>query len=153
MAEGYLADTNVISALAPRRRSPDIAPDLARWIDSNAGALYLSVVTIAELSAGASQARRRGAVAVAARLESWIAGLTSRFTARLLPLDVATALRSGQLLAEAIAAGRDPGLEDAMIAATAERHGLTVLTRNLADLRPMGVPCLDPFVELPAGPG
>ncbi len=153
MAEDYLADTNVISILAPRRRDPAIAPRLAGWVDAHAGRLFLSVVTLAELSAGAAQARQRGAVAVAARLESWIAQLATRFEARLLPLDAAIALRAGQLLAQPVAAGRDPGMEDAMIAATAERHGLIVLTRNLADIAPMGVPCLDPFADLPAEDG
>jgi predicted nucleic acid-binding protein len=151
LAEEYLADTDFISVLAPRRRDPAIEPRLARWVDAHAGRLFLSVVTLAELSFGAAQARRRGAVAVAARLESWIAQVHGRFAARLLPLDAAIALRAGQLLADAVAAGRDPGMEDAMIAATAERHGLVVLIRNLADIAPMGVACCDPFAELPAG--
>jgi hypothetical protein len=149
LADRFLADTNIISELAPRRRTPAATSQLAAWMQASAAQLFLSVVTLAELAAGAATARRRGASAVADRLDAWIAGLVARYSTRLLPLDVPIGLRSGQLLAQAIAAGRDPGLEDAMIAATAERHGLIVLTRNLADFAPMGVPCRDPFAALP----
>lgn len=145
----YLADTNVVSVLAPRRRPPETPPPLAAWIAAHAGTLYLSAVTVAELSVGAAEARRRGATAVAAALTTWIDQLTTRFAARLLPIDVPIALAAGPLLAQATAAGRSPGLEDALIAATAARHGLIVLTRNVADFAPMGVAHRDPFTQLP----
>jgi predicted nucleic acid-binding protein len=68
---------------------------------------------------------------------------------RVLPLTADGALRAGELMALAEAAGRDPVFEDAAIAATAERHGLVVLTRNVRDFLPLGVAHLDPFAALP----
>lgn len=145
----YLADTNVISAVAPRRGALREAPDLPAWLAAQGDRIWLSVVTVAELAYGAADLRRRRQTSRAQQLEAWIEALTARFEARLLPIDAATARRAGVLLAQAAGAGRSPGMEDAMIAATAERHGLVVLTRNSADFAPMGVAHANPFEALP----
>ncbi len=108
-------------------------------------------MTVAELAFGAADLRRRHASRRADHLEAWIEALTARHAARLLPIDAATARRAGTLLARAVAAGRDPDMEDAMIAATAERHGLVVLTRNSADFAALGVAMANPFEALPGG--
>ena len=69
----------------------------------------------------------------------------------ILAVDADAALRAGVLLAMARAAGVELDLEDAWIAASAELHGMTVLTFNDADFRPMGVAVQNPGVQLPPG--
>ena len=71
--------------------------------------------------------------------------------AHILPVDIEAALRAGALLAIARAAGAAPDIEDAWIAASAELHGMTVLTFNDADFRPMGVAVSNPGAALPPG--
>jgi predicted nucleic acid-binding protein len=68
---------------------------------------------------------------------------------RVIDLDPRVARRAGELLAVAESQGHQPSFEDAAIAATADCHGLTVLTRNLRHHRPMGVACMDPLAGLP----
>lgn len=147
----YLADTNVISHIAPRRNPAAEGVALSEWIERQGSHIWISVVTVAELAFGAADLRRRNASRRADQLDAWIEALTARHAARLLLIDAATARRAGTLLARAVAAGRDPGMEDAMIAATAERHGLVVLTRNVADFTALGVALANPFEALPGG--
>ena len=143
----YLADTTVISHSAPKAKPPEAA--MARWLRHNGGHIWISVVTLAELSYGATDLGRRGAHRRAEALQRWIRDVMALHGGRILPVDPATAIRAGELLARAVAQGRDPGMEDALIAATADLKGLTVLTRNLADFEPMGVRAADPFHRLP----
>lgn len=145
----YLADTNVISAVAPRRGAARDTPDIAGWLMAQGDHVWLSVITVAELSFGATDLRRRRQVQRSRQLEAWIEALTARFAERLLPVDAGTAQRAGVLLARAVGSGRSPGMEDALIAATAERHGLVVLTRNSADFAALGVAQANPFEALP----
>lgn len=145
----YLADTNVISAVAPRRGTPRDTPDIGVWLGAQGDRIWLSVITVAELTFGATDLRRRRQVQRSQQLEAWIEALVVRFAARLLPIDPGTAQRAGVLLARAVGSGRSPGMEDALIAATAERHGLIVLTRNTADFNALGVAQANPFDALP----
>jgi predicted nucleic acid-binding protein len=143
----YLADTNVISHSAPKAKPPKAG--MTEWLRRNGRHVWISVVTLAELAYGAADLGRRGAHRRAEALHRWIEDVVALHADRILPVDPATALRAGELLARAVGQGRDPGMEDALIAATADLRGLTVLTRNLTDFEPMGVRATDPFRRLP----
>ena len=143
----YLVDTNVLSAGAPTRAV--IPQDLLAWMDRNSATLFLSVITVAEVEDGIAKARRTGARRRADGLAAWLETVLHLYAARVLPIDVATARLIGILADRARGQGQAPGLADLAIAATAQQHGGTVLTRNLRHFDPLGVPVLDPFEALP----
>lgn len=132
----FLIDTMVLSELRRRQRDPGVVA----WIRAQRQEdCFLSVVSIGEIER--SIARRKTAdPAFAAQLADWLDQLLWLHGQRLLPVDLATARRLGQLSA-------DPGHHgtDLLIAATALEHGLTVVTRNLRHFRPTGVATLDPW--------
>jgi predicted nucleic acid-binding protein len=147
----YLVDTNVLSAGAPTKARP--ATDLITWMGRNSERLYLSVITVAEVEDGIAKARRAAAHRKAERIAEWLDTLLHLYSARILPLDVATARVLGRLSDQARGAGHAPGFADLAIAATALMHGYTVLTRNLRHFRALAVPSHDPFESLPAEGG
>jgi predicted nucleic acid-binding protein len=102
--------------------------------------MYLSVVTILEIEAGALVMSRRDS-AQGAVLRHWIDDqVLPAFEGRVLPIDTAVARRCARLHVP------DPRPErDALIAATALVHGLRVVTRNVQDFEPMGVELLNPW--------
>ncbi len=142
----YIVDTNVISQSAPNRAAH---PALGAWISENAARLFISAITAAEIQEGIAKARREGATRKAANLTAWFETLLHLYNDRILPLDLPTALTTGRLSDQARADGHDPDLPDLIIAATARTHNLTILTRNLRHFLPLGVPVLDPFMNLP----
>jgi predicted nucleic acid-binding protein len=141
----FLVDTNVISALAPSRR-PGLAK-LVEWLDRASPRLFLSVVSAAEVRSGIAKAEREGATTKAFRLREWWESIEYLYAEKLLPFDLGCAHAAGQILDDARA--HQPGFEDIAIAATAQVHGLTVLTRNIRHFVPLGVRVLDPFAALP----
>lgn len=141
----FLVDTNVISALAPSKR-PGSA-ELVEWLDKAGPQLFLSVVSAAEVKSGIAKAEREGATTKALRLREWWESIEYLYAKKLLPFDLRCAHAAGQILDDARA--HQPGFEDIAIAATAQVHGLTVLTRNMRHFEPLGVRVLDPFVALP----
>jgi toxin FitB len=141
----YLVDTNVISALAPLRRRGDV--ELIDWLDRAGPRLFLSVITAAEIESGIAKADREGATTKARQLRAWWESIEHLYAEKLLPFDLVCAHAAGQIL-DASRAHR-PGFEDIAIAATAQVHDLTVLTRNLRHFEPLGVAALDPFQALP----
>jgi toxin FitB len=131
----YLLDTNVVSEL----RKPKPHGGVLAWInDLQADQIYLSAVTIGELQTGVQLTRRQNA-AKAAEIELWVDQLAESF--QVLPMD-ARCFREWARLMEGKA---ERLLEDAMIAATARIHQLTVATRNERDFKQLGVQVLDPF--------
>lgn len=142
----YLVDTNVISAGAPSRVP---SGELITWMDAHSDALFLSVVTIAEIEDGIAKSKREGATRKARDLMAWLDTLLHLYTARILTFDLATARIAGTLSDLARGQGQAPGFADVMIAATAQRHGLVILTRNLRHFEPLGVKMHDPFSALP----
>lgn len=144
----FLVDTNVISALAPSKRAD--AKDLAMWLDQASPHLFLSVITAAEVAAGIAKAEREGASAKARSLGEWWQAVEHFYAEKVLPFDLRCAHLVGRMLDRARA--HRPGFEDIAIAATAQAHGLTVLTRNLRHFVPLGVSALDPFQGLPPLP-
>jgi predicted nucleic acid-binding protein len=131
----YLLAANVISEL--RRQRPHGA--VLAWLKGVDDAdLRLSAVTLGEIQAGIEMTRKQNP-ARAAELEQWLDAVAASWN--VLPMDGATFRRWAQLMH-----GRsDDLIEDAMIAATAAVHGLTVVTRNVRDFRHFGVKTLDPF--------
>ena len=136
----FLLDTNVISEL---RKAGDGKADanVVAWLSSvDATTFYLSAITLMEIELGILRIERRDP-AQGARLRAWMdQHILPEFADRTLPVDTAVALRCAPLHVP------DPRPErDALIAATALAHGMTVVTRNIADFAPTGVPLLNPW--------
>ena len=136
----FLLDTNVVSEL---RKAGDGKADanVTAWLSGvDAGTLYLSAMTLMELELGILRIERRDA-AQGARLRAWMTHhVLPEFLDRTLPVDAVVALRCASLHVP------DPRAErDALIAATALVHGMTVVTRNVADFEATGVPLLNPW--------
>lgn len=144
----FVVDTNVISALASSKRAD--AKDLAIWLDQASPHLFLSAVTAAEIAAGIAKAERKGASAKARSLGEWWQAVEHFYGEKVLPFDLRCAHLAGRMLDQA--RGHRPGFEDIAIAATAQTHGLTVLTRNLRHFVPFRVSALDLFQGLPPLP-
>jgi hypothetical protein len=139
----FVLDTNVVSELR-KVRAGKADPHVAAWADSvDAGSLHLSAITVLELELGVLQLERRDPQQ-GALLRTWLDTLVlPAFNGRIFPVDVATAQRCARLHVP------DPRSErDALIAATALVHGLTLVTRNLADFEATGVPLLNPWVAV-----
>jgi predicted nucleic acid-binding protein len=135
----FLLDTNVISEL---RRPERADGNVVAWASAiSAASFFLSAISILEIELGALQIARKDA-AQGAVLRAWIDDqILPRFEGRILAVDTAVAQRCARLHVP------DPRAErDALIAATAMVHGLTVVTRDVADFEPMGVTLLNPWV-------
>jgi len=139
----YLLDTNVVSELG-KIRLGKADSRVAAWADSvDAADLYLSAITVQELEIGVLLAERRdpqqGAI-----FRAWLnARVLPAFAGRVLAMDLVVAQRSARLHVP------DPRpVRDALIAATALVHRMTVVTRNVADFESTGVPTLNPWIGL-----
>lgn len=134
MAE-FLLDTNVVSEL--RRVRPHDA--VVAWLKGVPDeALHLSAVTLGEIQAGIELTREQDEPK-AREIEAWLDRVAG--TWNVLPMDAETFRVWTRLMPRR----SDELIEDAMIAATALRHGLVVATRDLRDFVPFGVATLDPF--------
>ncbi|MBP1151356.1 type II toxin-antitoxin system VapC family toxin [Methylocaldum sp. RMAD-M] len=136
----FLLDTNVVSEL---RKAGDGKADanVTAWLSGvDAASLYISAITAMELELGILRVERRDA-AQGEKLRTWMrTRVLPEFVERTLPIDAAVALRCARLHVP------DPRSErDAYIAATALVHGMTVVTRNLADFEPTGARLLNPW--------
>jgi len=140
----YLLDTNVASVLAPDRRVRG-AEHVIERLRAHEPALHFSAMTVMEIESGIARLSRVGAARRRAQLSTWLTGLIEQFGDRLIAFDREAALIAGRMEAEALTAGRHPGLADIIIAACAASRGLTVLTRNLRHFLPLGVSAIDPF--------
>lgn len=139
----HLLDTNVVSEL--RKLNLDRAdPQFSRWaLSAPVGGFFISAITLMELEIGVLLVARRDP-AQGVLLRAWMnEQVIPGFAGRVLPVDDAVALRCGVLHVP------DPRPErDALIAATALVHGMTVVTRNVADFLPMGVALLNPWTTV-----
>ncbi|EAQ4377985.1 type II toxin-antitoxin system VapC family toxin [Salmonella enterica] len=136
----YVLDTNVVSELR-KARTGKIDANVAAWAESiDASALFVSSITIMELELGILSVERRDAIQ-GSRLRSWLEQhVLPEFSGRTLPVDTAVALRCARLHVPDKRSERD-----AIIAATALVHGMTVVTRNVADFEPTGVAIINPW--------
>lgn len=131
----YLLDTNVVSEL----RKPKPHGAVLAWFEGLEDTqLHLSAVTIGEIQVGIELTREQDA-AKAMEIEAWLEMVAVAYN--VLPMDAPTV----RVWARMMHRNSDTVYEDAMIAATASIHGLTVVTRNTADFKAFGVPLLDPF--------
>lgn len=136
----YVLDTNVVSELR-KVRLGKAEVNLTAWTDTvDAAELFVSAITILELELGVLSVERRDATQ-GALLRSWLEQhVLPEFSRRTLPVDTAVALRCARLHVP-----DRRGERDALIAATALVHGMTVVTRNVADFRPTGVALINPW--------
>ena len=136
----YLLDTNVVSEL--RKVGAGRAdPKVAQWAQSvETASLFVSVITIQELEIGIQLAIRRDSTQ-GELLRQWMnQHVLPAFEGRVLSVDLAVVQRSA-----ALHVPNPRPVRDGLIAATALVHGLTVVTRNLADFQPCGVTLINPW--------
>lgn len=127
----FLLDTNVLSE--PMKERPNAG--VVAWLSqADEDQVFVSVVTITELRYGVERlpiGKRREL------LDGWLRkDLILRFEGRILPVDLRIADACGGLMARSESMGRPIEARDAFIAATAEVHGLTLVTRNTSDFKP-----------------
>ncbi len=134
----YLLDTNVLSETRRRKADAGVTAFLEA---ADSASLYLSVLTIGELRKGVA-AKRRTDPAAAKALAAWVEGLEFGFADRILGIDAATARLWGDWSAE-----RSRPVVDTLLAATAVQHGLTLVTRNIRDVRGLPVRVHNPWTE------
>lgn len=138
---GFLLDTNVLSEFN-RRGEP--APIVKQWLEAaDTDSLYASVLTFGEIRLGVEllpPSKRR------TQLEQWLdRDLPEWFEGRILPVDQAIADRWGLLRAQAQLKGRPLSVVDAVLAATALQHDLTIVSRNVSDFSVVGLAVLNPW--------
>ena len=135
MTQRYLLDTNVVSEL----RKPRPHGGVVAWLESLDDAqLFISAVTLGEIQAGIELTREQDP-AKAQDMEAWLALVAGAYN--VLPMD-ATAFKAW---AKLMHRKSETLYEDAMIAATAQVHGLTVASRNVADFQALGFEVFNPF--------
>jgi predicted nucleic acid-binding protein len=138
----FLLDTNIVSEWARPHPNAGVVAWLA---DADEDRVFVSVVTLAELRHGIERlaaGRRRN------RLEEWLSDdLPLRFEGRILPIDPAIADAWGKVVARRESNGRPVAIMDAFIAATAEVHELTLVTRNTADFEQSVGSLLNPWTR------
>jgi predicted nucleic acid-binding protein len=133
----YLIDTTIISEV---RKGERCDPNVAAWWESIEDAeVYLSVLVLGEIRKGIERARANDA-ARARALERWLSTLVQSFSERILPIDQTVADEWGRMSAK-----RSVSTIDALLAATAKVHGLTLATRNVDDVADLGAKVINLF--------
>ena len=135
----FLIDTNILSGVQKGERADPGVRDWYAGVDPSD--LHLSVLVIGEVRQGVERLRRRDPVQ-AERLEQRLLAVTTAFSERILPISAAVAERWGR--------NNVPDslpVIDGLLAATAQEHGLTLVTRNVRDVERCGVSLLNPFSD------
>ena len=138
----FLLDTNAVSEWVKAR--PD--PGVVRWLaETGEDRVFISVVTLAEFRYGIERLPARSR---RQRLEEWLQqDVPRRFEGRVLPGDEAVADTWGKVMARSEAAGRPLGAMDALIVASAEACGLTLVTRNVSDFAAVAKGMVNPWTR------
>ena len=136
----FVLDTKVVSELR-KQLLGKADTNMTAWTESvDAPDLFVSAITIMELELGVLSVERKDATQ-GALLRSWLEQhVLPEFSGRTLPVDTAVAQRCARLHAP-----EKRGERNALIAATALVHGMTVVTRNVADFEPTGVTTVNPW--------
>jgi Predicted nucleic acid-binding protein, contains PIN domain len=134
-----LLDTCVISELQHPQGDTGVAATLEAFEEETQ---FLSVITVGEIAHGIARLNE-GQKKV--RLTAWLQGLETGYGDRILGIDAETARIWGEITARTRQNGFTLGTPDGLIAATALRHGLHVITRNVADFEPTGVLLINPW--------
>lgn len=134
----YLLDTNVLSETRKKRADVGVIAFLQA---AEASCLYISVLTLGELRKGVAKKMRENEYE-AKKLADWVDGLEYSFADRILGIDAATARLWGDWSSE-----RPRPVVDTLLAATAVRRGLTLVTWNIRDVRGIPVKLLNPWSE------
>lgn len=133
----YLLDTNVLSEVRKAQRA-DLR--VQHWFKTiTPFEIFISAISIGEIRNGIESLRLRDP-ATAGRLETWLRGLESHYSERILPISIQIADRWGWL-----GQVRHNHPLDRLLAATCLEHRLTMVTRNVADFTGTGVPLFNPF--------
>ena len=133
----YLLDTDILSEIRKGRRA---SPAVTAWLENVVETeVFLSVLVLGEVRRGA-ELRRRDDPQTAFYLDRWLAEVIRRYAQRILPVDLEVA----QIWAQLSLAQPVP-IIDSLIAATALRYDLILVTRNLKDIRRTGVRTINPF--------
>jgi predicted nucleic acid-binding protein len=136
----FLIDTNVISEVAKPRPNQQV---MAFLHETDEDRLFISVVTLGELRRGIalkSDVRARSA------LDAWLRrDLVERFSGRIIDITALEADAWGELMAEAKRRRIALHVMDGFLAATARAHNQTIVTRNVKDFEPFGLPLLNPW--------
>ena len=132
-----LLDTNIISEI---RKGPRCDSHVAAWYEAvEDDELYLSVLVIGEIRKGIELVRSRDRTQAIA-LTRWLAAVEQAFGTRIVPVDRLVAEEWGRM-----SALRPVSVIDCLLAATAKVHGMTLVTRNAADVDGLGAKVLNPF--------
>jgi hypothetical protein len=135
----YLLDTNILSEIRKGRRCD---PVVSRWAQPvDASNLWVSVIALGEIQNGVDRLAPRDPV-TANHLENWLQNIHQRYANRILPVTLEIAGEWGRLNAV-----RPLPVADSLMAATANVHGLTFVTRDVKALAGSGVKLLNPFEE------
>jgi len=137
-----LLDTCVLSEVRHPKGDPGVRRAVKELDEKN---LFVSVLSIGEIAKGIALLPESNKRRV---LEKWLETLERLYADRLLPVDLETSRIWGELTVAARKGGRTVAVSDGLIAATARRHGLHVMTRNTADFESTGVLLLNPFSQI-----
>lgn len=144
---GYLVDTSILSVFAPGRI--DTLPDaVAEWFRANGDQLYISSMSVAEVEKWIAKLRRSGSAKRASDLAMWLDAIEAGYDEHVLSFDRQVARLAGRMDDAITAKGRNPGLADIIIAATAKAHDLTILTANERHFETLGVGYVNPLERL-----
>ncbi|MDP1683088.1 MAG: type II toxin-antitoxin system VapC family toxin [Burkholderiales bacterium] len=128
----WLLDTCALSEYA--KKAP--APEVIAWLDEqDEASLFISVITLGEIEKGILKLRKTDPRR-SQKLTAWLGKVEQRFAGRILPLDAAALHVWAQIAAHAELAGQPLPVMDGLLMATAQCHGLTVVTRNVQDFAP-----------------
>ena len=128
----WLLDTCALSEYA--KKAP--APEVIAWLDEqDEASLFISVITLGEIEKGILKLRKADPRR-SQKLTAWLGKVEQRFAGRTLPLDIAALHVWAQIAAHSELAGQPLPVMDALLMATAQCHGLTMVTRNVQDFAP-----------------